>query len=122
MPVATVPKLIVDGVPLIPLEPAPVPSTEYCTAVALLLKEIVPEKTPVLVGANLTAKLTEPPPEIVKGVVNPLTLNPAAFTVAFDMVTGPRDEFLKVTGIVFVDPTATEPKFPGDGLNDNELV
>ena len=125
MPVATVPKLIADGVPLIPpLVAVPVPTTEYCTAelVALLMKEIEPEKTPVLVGANLTAKLIEPPPEIVKGAVNPLILNPAAFTVAFDMVTAPREEFLKVTGIVWLDPTATEPKFPGDGLNANAVV
>jgi len=125
VPVATVPKLITDGVPLIPpLVAVPVPSTEYCTAelVALLLKEIEPEKSPVLVGANLATKLIEPPPEIVKGVVNPLILNPAALTAAFDMVTGPRQEFLKVTGIAFIDPTATEPKFPGDGLNANALV
>ena len=88
----------------------------------MLLNTIDPEKSPVLVGANLTAKLTEPPPEIVKGVVNPLILNPATFTMAFDMVTGPREEFLKVTGIVWLDPTATEPKFPGEGLNDNAFA
>jgi hypothetical protein len=124
VPVATVPKLIADGVALIAPEPVPVPTTEYCTAelVALLLKEIEPEKTPVLAGVNLTTKLTEPPPETVKGIVNPLILNPATFTVAFDMVTSPREEFLTVTGIVLLDPTATEPTFPGDGLNTNAVA
>jgi hypothetical protein len=125
VPVATVPKLIVEGVPLIPpLIPVPIPSTGYCTVelFPLPLNEMDPENTPVLDGANFTAKLTDPPPEIVNGMVNPLKLNPAAFTLAFEMVTGPREEFLKVTGIVCAEPTATEPKFPGDGLNDNAVI
>jgi len=39
VPVATVPKLMADGVALIAAEPVPVPTTEYCTEelVALLL-------------------------------------------------------------------------------------
>jgi len=124
VPVATVPKLMADGVPLIAPEVVPVPSTGYCTAelVAVPLNVIEPEKSPVLVGANLTTKLTEPPADIVKGIANPLMLNPVALTVALDMVAGAREAFLKVTEIVCADPTATEPTFPGDGVNANAVV
>lgn len=75
--------------------------------------------SPELVGANLSDTTVEPPAEIVCGRLNPLKLNPVACTESPEMVTDDEPEFFIVTEIVRLDPTASDPKFPGVGLNES---
>ncbi len=76
------------------------------------------ENRPVLVGANFTDSVRYPPVEIVYGTVNPLTLN-GVRTDPAEMDTGPKPVFFTVNVIVLLEPTVTDPKLPGEGLNDS---
>jgi hypothetical protein len=73
----------------------------------------------VLVGANLTDKTMDPPAGIVYGTVNPLTLNPVAYTDSPKIFADAVPVFFSVTEIVLLVPTGTEPKLPSDGLNES---
>jgi hypothetical protein len=73
----------------------------------------------VLVGANFTDSVTYAPAEILYGTTNPLTLNPVACTDSAEIVTGATPVFFAVTVIVLLEPTVTDTKLPGDGLNDS---
>jgi hypothetical protein len=70
------------------------------------------------VGANFTDRMTYAPAEIWYGTSNPLTLNPVACTDSAEIITGATPVFFTVTVIVLLEPTVTDPKLPGDGLND----
>jgi len=122
VPSATVPKLTLDGVVVtVPGAVTPVPLTEYSALplVALLVNNTYPECSPVLVGANFTESVMYPPAEIVCGTVNPLTLNPVACTDSAEIVAAAAPVFFMVNVMVLPEPTLTDPKLPGDGLNDN---
>jgi hypothetical protein len=73
----------------------------------------------VLVGANFADSVMYPPAEIVCGTVKPLKLNPVACTDSAEMATGAPPVFFTVNVIVLLEPTVTDPKLPGDGLNDS---
>ena len=73
----------------------------------------------MLVGANLTDKTMDPPAGIVYGTVNPLTLNPVAYTDSPEIFADALPVFVTVTAIVLLEPTGTEPKLPGDGSNES---
>lgn len=70
-------------------------------------------------GANFTDNVTYAPAEILYGTTNPLTLNPVACTDSAEMDTGDTPVFFTVNVIVLLEPTVTDPKLPGDGLNDS---
>ena len=103
MPVATVPKLTLAGVadtaPVAVAGFTPVPLTGYRTlpVVKLPVNEMYPENRPVLVGANLTDKTIDVPPEIVRGTVNPLKLKPVACIDFPEIVTATLPVFFIVT-------------------------
>jgi len=59
------------------------------------------------------------PAEILYGTASPLTLNPAARTDSAEIITGAPPVFFTVNVIVLLEPTPTDPKLPGDGLNDS---
>jgi hypothetical protein len=122
VPFATVPKLTLDGVvATVPAAIAPVPFTEYCALPfeALLVNNRYPEDRPVLVGVNFTDIVMNAPAVIVCGSVNPLLLKPAACTDSPEMFTGAEPVFFTVSVMVLLEPTFTDPKLPGDGLNDS---
>ena len=122
VPITTDPKLALDGVvATVPAGVTPVPLTEYCALplVALLVNNTYPECRPLLVGANFTDIVMYPPAEIKCGTVNPLVLNPVAYTDSPEMFTGAEPVFFTVSVMVLLEPTFTDPKLPGDGLNDS---
>jgi hypothetical protein len=71
------------------------------------------------VGANFTASVMELPAVIVCGPVNPGLLKPVACTDSAEMFTGAEPVFFTVSVMVLLEPTFTDPKLPGDGLNDS---
>jgi hypothetical protein len=73
----------------------------------------------VPVGANFTDSVIDAPAESLDGTANPLTLNPVACTDSAEIITGALPVFVTVKVIVLLEPTLTEPKLPGDGLNDS---
>lgn len=75
----------------------------------------------MLVGANLTDKTIDVPPEIVRGTVKPLKLKPVAWIDSPEIFTAALPVFFIVTESVWLVPVVTDPKFAGDGLNDSVL-
>jgi hypothetical protein len=71
------------------------------------------------VGANFTDSVMELPAAIVCGTVNPVLLKPVACTASAEMFTGAEPVFFTVSVMVLLEPTFTDPKLPGDGLNDS---
>ena len=76
-------------------------------ALALLSIATLPVNVPVVVGAKVTLKEVLCPAVSVRGSVNPLTLNSAPVTVAFEMVTEPVPTFFRITGNVLFEPVCT---------------
>src|ERR1700683_1884647 len=80
LPTRRLPKLTLAGLAeSAACVPVPVKATEGSDA--LLMIEILPESTPVAVGANTAVKFAVWPAESVKGVVIPVTLNPVPVAV-----------------------------------------
>jgi hypothetical protein len=71
------------------------------------------------VGANFTDSVMLLPAVIVCGTVNPVLLKPVACTASPEMLTGAEPVFFTVSVMVLLEPTVTDPKLPGDGLNDS---
>jgi hypothetical protein len=46
-------------------------------------------------------------------------LNPVACTDSLEMFTGAEPVFFTVSVMVLLEPTFTDPKLPGEGLNDS---
>ena len=70
-------------------------------------------------GANFTDSVMESPAAMCCGIVNPALLKPVACTDSAEMFTGAEPVFFTVSVMVLLEPTFTDPKLPGDGLNDS---
>ena len=110
-PSVTFPKAKLDGVMLNPgcaLEPATeIVSGEF---VASLVTVTFPDTLPPAVGANTTFKSAVAVAGSVKGVVIPLTLNPAPLAAMLDIWTAAVPVLLKLICFVTLLPALTLPK------------
>jgi hypothetical protein len=114
----TLPKLIDPGVtPSVPLElvPLPVRDTLSDGSEALEANKSVPFVVPVVVGEKITERFALAPGAKSYGKVNPLTVYPVPLTLAPEMVSIEPPVFETVTGLVWLLPTGTLPRFMLEG-------
>jgi len=83
---------------------------------ALLAIETLPLAPPAEVGVYFTVKDVWCPAAIVTGADNPLIENPLPDGVAWEIVTLPLPEFVKVMDWLPLLPTLTDPKLTDAGL------
>lgn len=90
----------------------PVPESAIVVGepVAVLVTVTEPESLPAVVGAKITLNARLCPAVSVTGVLAPLSVNPAPFSVILETLTLAFPEFVTVILCVEVDPVFTFPK------------
>ena len=83
--------------------------------VALLVTVTLPEKLPVVVGANVMVKDVDCPAARVRGSAKPVALNPAALMLICETDTLELPVFAKVTLCAPLTPVVTLPKLSEAG-------
>ena len=98
--------------------PNPESGTVKGELVALLTTLTLPEKLPLVVGANAALKEVACPAASVSGNANPMSLKPVPLTLICERVTLEFPVFVNVTFCVAVVPVVVLPKFSevGDEL------
>jgi hypothetical protein len=82
----------------------------------LLVKVTLPITFPAADGVNVTVSMADWPGAMIDPAEMPLALKPGPEIVTFEKVILLVSEFLMVTLRLPVEPTATLPKFKGEGL------
>ncbi len=117
LPVATLPKLALDGVAAIAAcVPVPLSGMAKGEFGELLVIEMLPLAAPGAEGANLALNGALCPAFSVSGVDRPLMLKPGPDALAAEIVTLAVPEFFKVMVVDPAVPTRTLPKLPLDGV------
>ena len=97
---------------------APDPESEMASGelVALLVTVTLPERFPVVVGANVTLKEVDCPAARVTGCAEPLALNPAPLMLICETDTLELPVFARVTLCVPLAPIVMLPKLSEEGV------
>lgn len=90
--------------------------------VALLTAETLPVSLPAAAGEKATVNVAACPSAKVKGVVTPLTVNPAPVTDTCETVRLPLPVFDSTTLWVLLPPTSTLPRLSEVALGDSTPV
>ena len=117
------PKARLEGLGESVPEAIPVPVKESTTWLfdwfEVMANVTVPLKLPVPVGAKVMVAEADDPAWMVSGKARLLMANPAPLIVACEMVRSLPPLFVRVTVLVWFDPTLVFPKTTGDGLGES---